>query len=186
VLDGCSAMMLSGETAVGRHPIQSVSTMRRITEVALEHARERTDLVRTSQVNLGSEGDLALTEAIAVASRALPITKIVAVTVSGYAARVIAATRPRQPILAVTNAEAAARCFNLFFGTEGVFIDTPFDRTSTGHIGACLHHLWRTGRIVADDVILVTALAYPGSGSRMNLIETHHVEDLARVLEWHA
>jgi len=114
----------------------------------------------------------------------LGVTKIVAVTKSGYAARAIAAHAPRQPIIAVSNDAEAARSFNLLQGTRGLHVDVPFSRTDTDHIPRCLEELWRRQEIVDEDLILVTAVSYPKSGNRMNLIQTHKVADLRESLAW--
>ena len=123
-------------------------------------------------------------EAIAVLCRRLPITKIVAVTISGYAAQIVASYRPTQPILGVSNDARSARCMNLLYGTEGVHVDIPFSRGSTDHIAQCLGELWRHGRLMADDFVLVTAVGYPKSGNRMNMIQMHRVADLIESLKW--
>lgn len=185
VLDGCAATMLSGETAIGAHPTGAVNVMRRIATAAEAHLQIQLDdhsgefaIRRTRSV------PQAIEDAVALVCRQLPITKIVAVSISGYAARMVAARQPRQPILAVSNDAAAARSFNLLPGTEGFFCEIPFTRGSTDHIVACLHALWRSGKLVEDDLILVTAVAYPRSGNRMNLLQTHAVSDLIGTLKW--
>ncbi len=187
VLDGCAATMLSGETAVGRHPVAAVTVMRRIAEAAEAHLQSSLDaLPATASLNGGHTESVpeAMAQAIALISRSLPITKIVALTRSGYAARTIAAFRPRQPIIAVSDDAMAARGFNLLAGTRGVHVAEPFSRTSTDYLPRCLKKLWRDGLIAADDLILVTAVTYPKSGNRMNLIETHRVRDLIETLGW--
>jgi len=178
VLDGCSATMLSGETAVGDFPFEAVRTMSQVAKAAASYL-------------YGDNGDKqpeavpqAVGEAIALMCRSLPITKIVAVTRSGYAAREISARQPRQPILAVSDDAYAARSFNLLAGVEGIHVDVPFSRTSTDHIVACLNVLWRSGRLEDSDMVLVTAVGYPRSGSRMNLLQTHVIGDLAETLGW--
>ena len=181
VLDGCTAMMLSGETAVGAYPVEAVSMMRNIAEAAEKHVQE------TLGNNEGTSDHWAPREmgkAIAQLCRALPVTKIVAVTRTGYAARMISSHHPRQPILAVSDDFMAARSFNLLSGTEGIFVDVPFSRTSTDHIADCLEDLWRRGKLDEDDLILVSAVSYPKSGNRMNLLQTHHVGDLIQTLGW--
>lgn len=183
VLDGCSATMLSGETAIGRHPVEAVSVMRRVTEAAEAHLQQTLD-------GPGRNGDKfesvpeAMAEAIALLCRSLPVTKIVALTRSGYAARTIAAFRPRQPIIAVSDDAMAAQSFNLLAGTTGIHAEEPFSRTSLDYLPRCLEKLWRDGAIDDDDLILVTAVTFPQSGNRMNLIETHKVEDLRKTLGW--
>ena len=91
---------------------------------------------------------------------------------------------PKQPILAVTNDRKAARRFNLLPGTKGIHVDIPFSRDSLQHIPACLKLLWQQRELVDDDLILVTAVGYPRSGNRMNLIQTHRVDDLRESLGW--
>jgi len=182
VLDGCAATMLSGETAVGRHSVTAVRVMRRIVDTASGYLQKTLD-------GEASPGDAevipqAVEDAIALICRRLAVTKIIAVTMTGYAARMIAARRPRQPILAVTNSRATARTLNLLAGTEGIFVDVPFSRTGTDHIIECLRQLWCMGRITGDDLVLVTAVAYPKTGRFMNLIQTHQVADLVETLGW--
>ncbi|MBH61791.1 MAG: pyruvate kinase [Alphaproteobacteria bacterium] len=181
VLDGASATMLSGETAVGAHAVEAVATMRRVSDAALTHLQSQNENVssRESQTVAQSVG-----QAISHLCQSLPISKIIAVTISGFAAQVVASYLPRQPIIAVSNDRFAARSFNIIPGTTGLFADIPFSKTSTDHIPACLKLLWHRALIEDDDMILVTALAYPRTGNRMNLIETHVVGDLAQTLGW--
>lgn len=181
VLDGASALMLSAETAVGKYPTEAVALMRRIAGAASAYHQDSLDEVHAAPAEAIPE---AIGDALTLITRRLNVTKIVAVTISGYAARVVAATSPRPPILAVTNDERAARSFNLLPGTKGIYVDIPFPRTNTEHIPKCLEELWRRGELVDDDLVLVTTLAYPRSGNRMNLIETHVVADLRDALGW--
>jgi pyruvate kinase len=179
VLDGCSATMLSGETAVGSFPVEAVRTMRRIADVVSADTGHRHEARRPA----GSVQE-AMGEAIALMCSSLPITKIVAVTHKGYAARTIAARRPTQPILAVSDDLYAARSFNLLPGVEGIHVDIPFTRTSVDHIVGCLELLWQRSKIEATDMVLVVAATYPRSGARMNFLQTHMVSDLIEMLGW--
>jgi pyruvate kinase len=178
VLDGASALMLSGETAVGKYPAQAVALMRLVVDTVGESAQAAAD----SEHEMGVPQ--AMGQAIAMLCRRLPITKIVAVTISGYAARMVANSRPRQPILAVSNDAATARGLNLLFGTEGIHVDIPFSRTSTDHVAVCLEELWRRGKLSDDDTVLVVSVGYPRSGNRMNMVQTHSVSYLRESLGW--
>lgn len=180
VLDGCAATMLSGETAVGAHYVAAVQTMRSIADRAAEYQAPD----RQPSVQRVRDVPQAMEDAVALICRELPITKIVAVTISGYAARMISARRPRQPIVAVSNDEMSARAMNLYYGTTGVHFDIPFSRTSTDHVARCVQALWEDRYLDDDDLILVVSVGYPRSGNRMNLIQTHHVSDLASTLGW--
>lgn len=181
VLDGCAATMLSGETAIGVGPVAAVSVMRRILDAAAQHQQSILD--ERNGPGYASVPQAA-EDAVSLICRNLAVTKIVAVTISGYAARMVAARRPRQPILAVSNDPMAARSFNLLAGVEGVHVDIPFPRNSTDHIAVCLEDLWRRGKLDLNDLVLVTAVGYPRSGNRMNLIQTHYVADLHEALNW--
>jgi len=179
VLDGTSALMLSGETAVGKHPVSAVKLMRQVANEAERYLQGKLD-------DAGAKRSVprAMEDAIALICRTLPITKIVAVTRSGFAARSVAARQVRQPIIAVSNDAQAARSFNIFPGVTGEHVDIEFPRTSTDHIVTCLETLWRRGRLTPGDLVLVTAVGYPKSGNRMNLIQTHAVSDLIETLGW--
>lgn len=181
VLDGCAATMLSGETAVGANPEAAVRLMRQVADAAERHVQSRLDSMRMASPDTIPN---AMAEAVTLLCRELPITKIVAFTRTGYSARLIAARRPRQPILVVTNDEMAARSFNLIAGATGCWVQAPFSRTSTDHIAAGLAELWRVGHIGMDDVILVTGRSYPRAGNRMNAVQVHHVDHLAETLGW--
>lgn len=187
VLDGCAATMLSGETAVGAYPVEAVSVMRRIAESVETHLQASLDITPALSGGRDQQADSvpeAMAQAIALICRSLPITKIVALTRSGYAARTISALRPRQPIIAVSDDAMAARSFNLLGGTRGVYVAEPFSKTTTDYLPHCLKKLWRDGLLDDADLILVTAVTYPKSGNRMNLIETHRVRDLVETLNW--
>jgi pyruvate kinase len=181
VFDGAAAVMLSGETAIGQYPLDAVSIMRRVIDAASRYG-ERPAVEDV----LGKTATVpeAVADGIALVCRRLHVTKIVAITRTGYAARMIAARRPEQPILAVTNDQEAVRKFNLLRGVKGVYVDTPFSRASMEHVPHCLEGLWRQGELVDEDLVVVTAVAYPKSGNRMNLIEMYKIADLRENQGW--
>jgi pyruvate kinase len=181
VLDGCSATMLSGETAIGLYPAAAVRTMRSIADAAFPFVGNAARMNGSLQVAAPRH---AIEDAIASILRRLEITKVVAITRRGYAARVLAARGVRQPILAVSDDEAMARSFNLYAGVEGVYFRTPFPRTSADHIKACIRALYETARLNRYDLILVTGVVYPRSGTRMNLIQIHEMQDLINEFGW--
>ena len=84
----------------------------------------------------------------------------------------------------MTNDPKMARRFNLYHGTKGVYADIPFEKVSANHIMEFLHHAWQIGELSETDTILAVAVAYPNSGNRMNIIQTHRVKDLEEALLW--
>ena len=181
VLDGCAATMLSGETAVGAHPTEAVNLMRDVANAAEDYVQTGLD---AAAPDIGQAVPEAMGQAITMLCRALPVTKIVAITRSGFAARMIAVHQPRQPIIAVSDDEAAARSFNLFAGTTGVHSDRPFPRESIDHFGQILEMLWRRGLLADDDLVLTTGVTYPHPGNRMNAVQLNKVAELKASLGW--
>jgi len=179
VLDGCSATMLSGETAVGDFPLEAVSVMRRVADSAFGHLS-----ARTASAEWASDPARAMEEAIAMILRSASVTKVVAITRSGYAARRLSARGVSQPILAVGDNPGMARAFNLYAGVEGIHFATQVPRGSADYIKACIQFLYETGKLSLADEILVTGAIYPRSGTRMNLIELHKIANLAAEFGW--
>lgn len=183
VFDGCAATMLSGETAIGKFPEESVSLMARVAEVAsTEMKAELLAETEHSHAEVGTHRVFG--QAVALMCHSLPITKVIAVTRLGFAARVISSQNISQPILAVSDEVEAARSFNLLAGVRGIHLDVAFSKKSSDHIAECLHRLWQQGDVVDDDILLVVALTYPRSGNRMNHLQMHKVSDLIQALQW--
>jgi pyruvate kinase len=109
VLDGTDAVMLSEETAVGRHPVAAVEVMRRILEQAETALEPRTD-----EMGAGVS-DLIAHAACNVATR-LGAAAIVVATRSGFTARKVARHRPRLPVIALTPDEGVRRRLSLVWG----------------------------------------------------------------------
>lgn len=182
VLDGCAATMLSGETAVGSFPIEAVTTMRKIIEFAESYLSSGLIAgVKPPEVRRSHD---ATARAIALICESIDIDKIIAVTRSGFAARTLSSLAVDCPIVAVSDVAANAKSFNIYSGVKGVFFPGEFSTSDVSHVAAVLRYLWQQKIITDDEHILVTALAYPTSGKRMNSVETHLVGDLARSLAW--
>lgn len=112
VLDGTDAVMLSGETTVGKFPIEVVRYMAEICRDTEEYY--------DYDYEFASERETSITETIANsvvnACRVLDIDLIIASTVSGDTARRISNLKPKCPILAATNSEKVARSLALNYG----------------------------------------------------------------------
>ena len=148
VFDGADALMLSGETAAGKYPVQAVATMARIILTAEEYAlqdREARPSERPSLHPLGdvharrtyqldpSAHDSALYEpsldvpdmvsaAAVYAADQLQVSRIVAYSQSGFTARLTARYRPRAPIVAFTPDEEVARQLQLVWGVRPLVV----------------------------------------------------------------
>ena len=182
ILDGAAATMLSGETAIGNFPVESVETMAKISNAVNSNLYK----TRNKKRHYANEEDepRAMGGAITSLCNSLPITKIIAITISGFAARMVASEMLEQPILAVSNDIFSANSFNLLRNTKGFYVDIDFSKDSLDHVLKCIKFLYDEKEIDINDVILVTSVGYPKSGRRMNVIQTHYIKDLKELFNW--
>ncbi|WP_437190826.1 pyruvate kinase [Planctomicrobium sp. SH527] len=120
VVDGTDAVMLSGESAIGNYPIQTVDTMRRICEEAEGFLDEHQHLL-VGQSAAPLSGLIqpitrAMVDAACVAGEVVSAPLIVTLTITGRTALAISNRRPSATILAVTPKEQTARALNLCWG----------------------------------------------------------------------
>ncbi len=145
VFDGADALMLSGETAMGKHPVGAVQTMVRIIVEAEEYAREcaardgsgkinpleQVNARRSFQMDPSTyepaETELDVPDMVSAAAvhaaDALNIRRIVAFSQSGFTARLVARYRPNAPIVAFTPDEQVARQLQLVWGVRPLVTD---------------------------------------------------------------
>ena len=182
VLDGCAAVMLSGETAIGKYPFEAVSLMSRVIEKSENYKRklENEKFIKYKH----SAIPVAISDAIEVICKELSITKIVAITRSGFAAKTLSTKNLALPILAVSDDIKSAKSFNFFPGVMGIYYEEKFSKDNLDHVVKILKYLRSKQYIDDNDLILVTAVGYPNSGNRMNMIQTHAVKDLSFILGW--
>ena len=112
VLDGTDAVMLSGETTVGKHPVETVQAMASICEVAERYAKF--DYISNRQ--LTDSIPSAIAESIVESSNRLDSKLICAATISGATARLISNLKPKAPILALCPDEKTGRYLALNWG----------------------------------------------------------------------
>lgn len=129
VLDGADAVMLSGETTVGKFPIETLSIMEKIIESAEEDINylELLDkAMRTEKQDI--TGMIAYS--VAECADRLKCKAIIAPTISGYTARKMSRFRPSCPIIAVSPDMNTVKSLNLHFGVTPIFIEdlSSFDK----------------------------------------------------------
>lgn len=124
IIDGTDAVMLSGETAAGSFPVESVRTMARIAEAA-EGSGRHGDVGVRARSSLEQRRDVpnAISAAACAIVDALPVRAIVAFTLTGTTARLVSRFRPGVPILAFTPSEECARRLSLVWGVTPVLCE---------------------------------------------------------------
>jgi pyruvate kinase len=169
ILDGTEVIMLSGETAVGQYPVESVLMMSKIaneTEKAVE-----SKVVDEGFINISD----TISKAVQRVCQEMPIDKVVTLTRSGYTARMISRFKILQPIIAVTPNKRVKRQLELSFGVYPVHIDYLKE---DDHILATANKLHSMDLILDQDTILFTAAFRTSKPHSSNLIEIHDVREL--------
>ncbi len=169
ILDGTDAVMLSGETSIGKYPVESVSMMSQI-------ARE-TETAARSHVEDGKFINISdtISKAIQRICQNMPVDKIVTLTRSGYTAKMIARFKIVPPIIAVTPEKTVKKQLELVFGVHPIQIDY---REEKDRILAVANKLRSMGLINDDDTVLFTAAFRTVMKHASNLIEIHNIREL--------
>ncbi|MEM9881631.1 MAG: pyruvate kinase, partial [Planctomycetota bacterium] len=129
ILDGTDAIMLSGETAVGKHPIQAVHTMARTAAIAEAYDAERRAGTTKPPEHLRDSKyrTAALAHGVSTIVNDLHPAFVVTWSELGGGARYLSQNRLRTPIIAISSRDAALRQMALLFGVHTVHMDRPKD-----------------------------------------------------------
>ena len=170
ILDGTDAVMLSEETAMGEYPVETVATMARIAERAQDMAAPLPD--RYEDLDVGGVPG-AIARATWRLAKAVGARAIVTPTKSGSTARLVAATRPDVPILALSSEPGVVAALCLTWGVVSRPL-TPAASTEA-LFEACRHEARSLGLARAGERIVVTAglpLETPGTTNLVKVVET--------------
>ena len=168
VLDGTDAVMLSGETSVGKHPIAAVRTMERII-AAVEGDHHRVpEVTRRSRSRSG-----AIVRAAKDVAEALEVKALAAFTQTGDTARRLAALHCRQPLLAFTVDARVRSQLALSWGVETFLV--PSVQHTDDMVRQVDFSLLSIGRLKDGDRVVVVAGSPPNTVGSTNLVRVHEV-----------
>jgi pyruvate kinase len=171
ILDGTSAVMLSGETAIGSYPVEAVRTMAAIAKEAEGSLREYGQLqqIRSEPAHLVTE---AVSQASITMANHLEAAAILTLTESGFTSRAISKYRPRSPIIAVTSSERVVRRLSLNWGVTPLLYTGPQDDESMLRFG--IQRARELGYAVHGDIVVATAgvSRQPGSTNLIRVMIT--------------
>lgn len=175
ILDGTDAIMLSGETAAGKYPIEAVKTMRIIAKRTEESINYR-ELLR----NKANEKETTITDAISnatcVTAMDLQASAIITATSSGHTARMVSKFRPKAPIIAATTKESVRRRMSLVWGVDSIITEEL--QSTDDIIDVSVQRALEQGMIKRGDLIVITAGVPVGVAGTTNLIKAHIVGDI--------
>ncbi len=176
IIDGTDAIMLSGETAIGKYPIESISTMARIalrTEQSLNYQEmfsKRSSMQQTTITD-------AISQAVVNTAIDLRVNAILTPTESGQTARIVSKYRPKALIVALTTHKKVLNKLSLIWGVYPVMgkkVNTTDEMLSSSVTEAikakCIRH---------GDLVVITAGVPIGRSGTTNLMKVHLVGDIA-------
>lgn len=123
IYDGATAIMLSGESAAGKYPVESVDIMSKIAEETEENIAKSSD--RECPNNFSNISD-AINHMSVLAANNVNATSIVCFTESGLTAKRISFNKPNCPVVAITKNESVFRMLKLYYGIHPVLVNTNY------------------------------------------------------------
>ena len=175
VYDGTSAIMLSGETSIGKYPVESVMTMDRI---AVETERNIDYVLRFARTHgsISKNVTSAISHATCSSAHDLQAAAILTVTQTGHTARMVSRFRPACPIVATTVSSQARRQLSLSWGI------IPFcvkDGDSTDRIfSQAVDEALKNGIVKEGDLVVITGGTPVGVSGSTNTMKIQVVGDV--------
>ncbi len=178
ILDGTDAVMLSGETAAGKYPLEALRMMARIAERTEESLDYANILLQRTAERPNTTTD-AISHASCTIAQDLGAAAIITSTKSGFTARSVSKYRPRAPVIAVCPDERVRRKLCLVWGVQT--LPTEDINNTDEMIKKAVDTSLNEGLIKCGDLIVITAGVPAGVPGTTNLIKVHIVgEVLAR------
>jgi len=168
VLDGADALLLAGETSVGEHSVEAVSTMARVAEAAEEQALSRIPPL----VEQPATAQDAIAAAASAVSRVVGASAVAVFTQTGRTAQRLASHRTATPVLAFTPVPAVRSQLALTWGIE-TFV-APVAADANGAVSVVEDIMTGLGRAGAGDKVVIVA-GYPGQVGSTHTVRVHEL-----------
>ena len=170
IFDGTSAVMLSGETAVGRRPVEAVATMVGLAREA-EAGLRQFGYLQQIEPNPTNEVTEAVAQATITMANHLEAAAIIALTETGFTSRLISKYRPDCPILAITSSQKVVALLTMNWGIQAILYEGS--GTDKDKIKFAISRAKELGYVRDGDLLIMTAGSHHKAGST----------DLIRVLK---
>ncbi|EYE88594.1 pyruvate kinase [Fervidicella metallireducens AeB] len=175
IFDGTDAIMLSGETANGKYPVEAVATMARIAEKAETALNYESILAKRKRHHVPNVPD-AISLAAVTTAMELNVSAIITATQSGYSAKKISKYRPQAPIIAVTPSEKTARKLSIVWGVYPIIAErmVSADEVMEKSVNVALEK----GYVNKGELVVIAAGVPVGFTGTTNLMKVHIVGDV--------
>ncbi len=175
ILDGSDAVMLSGETASGKYPVQAVHTMSNIC-LTTENSRDF-DIMNDPRIYWSEATTTsAISRSTVTIAEQLKVSAIITATSSGATARAISKFRPMINIVAATMSDEVSRKLSLLWGVHAV--TTQESETTDEVIDRSVFAALETGIVDEGEMVVLTAGIPVGYGGTTNLIKVHTIGNI--------
>jgi pyruvate kinase len=175
IFDGTDAIMLSGETAAGKYPVEAVNTMNAIAKKT-EGALKYRELLSMRSKEIGISITDAISQSVSHTALNLNVSAIITATQSGHTARMIAKYRPKASIVAVTNSPHVSRKLALVWGVTAQLGTTA--RSTDEMLTVSVEEALKTDVVNHGDLVVITAGVPVGEVGTTNLMKVHVVADV--------
>ena len=173
IYDGTSAIMLSGETAAGAYPVETVKTMALIAETTEKNINYRSRFANR-QADTDSNIANAIAHATVTTAHDLNARAIITVTKTGATARLISKYRPHAPIISCTTDEKVQRQMNMSWGVTPLIIE---EKTNSDELfQLAVDTAQKAGFITKGDTVVLTAGVPLGISGNTNLMRVEVVK----------
>ncbi|MFO0764534.1 MAG: pyruvate kinase [Patescibacteria group bacterium] len=169
VVDHTDATMLSGETASGTYPVESVQTM----AATIREIEESTMDDMPATLEVAGNAQAAMTNIASVLARTTNAKAIVVATKSGASARLVSRYRPQLPIYAMTPSERVLRQLNLSWGVQAFHV--AHENGYRGLVDKSVEKLVAEKLVVKGDMVIVVAGDPSMDSGSINMIELRTV-----------
>ncbi|AIS52843.1 pyruvate kinase Pyk [Thermoanaerobacter kivui] len=174
ILDGTDAIMLSGETAQGKYPIEAFETMAKIAEKTEAYVGYRDVVERNIDANISITN--AISHATCTTAREIGAAAIITCTTSGYTARMVSRYRPAAPIIATTPSEIVARKLSIVWGVYPLVTEEV--STTDEMIDVAVQSALKAGLIRNGDIVVISAGIPVAMTGTTNMLKVHIVGDV--------
>ncbi|OIH85314.1 pyruvate kinase [Arthrobacter sp. UCD-GKA] len=171
VLDGADAVMLSGETSVGKYPIETIRTMAKIIESTEDHGLERVPALGTIPKTQGG----SITRAAVEIANQLGATCIATFTQTGDSARRLSRLRPSKPVYAFTPSSSTMNTMTLTWGIQPRKV--PFVEHTDDMVDQVDRMLRESGLARPGDLVVIAAGSPAGTAGSTNMLKLHRLVD---------
>jgi pyruvate kinase len=172
VIDHADAVMLSGESAEGKYPLESVKMM---SKIILNTEKSKYDDLKIREIFKGKlKMDNAVSSSAGALAKNLKAKAILVASITGYTARLISCYRPELPILVTTNSAKVRHQLNLSWGVIPFVL--PKLRTIDELIAQALIHVQKMKFFKRGDTLIVVAGFPLGKSGNVNWIKIQKIK----------